>query len=106
MTKYLIKASYTAEGTRGLLKKGGTNRKKAIDEMVKAVGGKLDFFYYACGAYDVYAVCSLPDVATASAIMLSINASGLVNVCSELLIDPEEIDKAKNMVVKYRTPGN
>lgn len=106
MTKYLIKASYTAEGSRGLLKKGGTNRKNAIDEMVKGLGGKLDSFYYGFGEHDVYAVCSLPDTATASAILLSINASGLVNVCAEVLIDPAEIDKAKNMVVKYRTPGN
>lgn len=106
MAKYLIKAAYNAEGTRGLLKKGGTNRKKAIEEMLKGVGGKLDFFYYAFGEHDVYAVCSLPDAATAASVMLSIKASGLVSITAETLLEPGEIDKAKDIAVKYRTPGN
>ncbi|MEO6133724.1 MAG: GYD domain-containing protein [Ginsengibacter sp.] len=106
MTKYLIKANYTSEGVKGLLKSGGTSRKLAIDKMVKDLGGELEAFYYAFGDYDVYAICSLPDAATAAAIVLSINALGLVTIATSVLIDPEEIDKAKNIVVTYRTPGN
>lgn len=105
MTKYLIKASYNAEGTKGLLKMGGANRKKAIEGLLKGLGGKLDSFYYALGGHHVYATCSLPDAATAAAIVLSINASGLVSVTAEVLIEPEEIDKAKDITVKYRAPG-
>lgn len=105
MTKYLIMASYTAEGVQGLLKAGGTSRKQAIDTMVNDLGGKLESFYYAFGDYDVYAICSLPDTATAAAISLSINASGLVSITTTVLVDPEEIDKAKDISVKYRAPG-
>lgn len=105
MTKYLIKASYNAEGVKGLLKSGGTSRKRAIEKMVKDLGGKLEVFYYAFGDYDVYAICSLPDTATAAAVVLTINASGLVSVSTTVLVEPEEIDKAKDISVTYRTPG-
>ncbi len=105
MTKYLIKASYTAEGVKGLLKSGGISRKRAIDKMVKDLGGKLESFYYAFGDHDVYAIYSVPDTATAAAIALSINASGLVSISTTVLVDPEEIDKAKDISVTYRTPG-
>lgn len=105
MTKYLIKASYTAEGVKGLLKSGGTSRKRAIDKMVKDLGGKLESFYYAFGDHDVYAICSLPDSATAAAIVLTINSSGLVYTTTTVLVDPEEIDKAKDITVAYRNPG-
>ncbi|MEO5649487.1 MAG: GYD domain-containing protein [Ginsengibacter sp.] len=106
MTKYLIKADYTAEGVKGLLKTGGTIRKQAIEDTVKKLGGQLDSFYYSFCEHDVYTVCALPDAATAAAVILSINASGLVSVSAEVLVDPEEIDKAKDISVNYRTPGN
>ncbi len=106
MAKYLIKATYTAEGVRGLLKSGGTNRKQAIDKMVSDLGGKLETFYYAFGDHDVYAICSLPDVATAAAIALAINSSGLVTITTTVLVEPKEIDKVKEISVKYLLPGS
>ncbi len=104
--KYLIKASYTSEGAKGLLKAGGTTRKQAIEKMMNDMGGKLESFYFAFGEHDVYAIGEIPDTATAAAISLSINASGLVTVSLTVLIDPEDIDKAKNISVNYRSPGN
>ena len=106
MTKYLIKASYNSEGVKGLLKSGGTSRKQAIEKMVKDLGGELEAFYYAFGDHDVYGICSLPDTATAVAFALTINASGLVSISTTVLVDPEEIDKAKEISITYRTPGN
>ena len=106
MTKYLIKASYNAEGVKGLLKSSGTSRKSAVDKMVKDLGGELEAFYYAFGDHDVYGICSLPDTAAAVAFALAINASGLVSLTTTVLIDPVEIDKAKDISVTYRTPGN
>lgn len=106
MTKYLIKASYNAEGVKGLLKAGGTSRKQAVEDMINALGGKLDCFYYSFGEHDVYAISSLPDAATAAAMALTIKASGLVSISTTVLIDPEEIDKAKDISVNYRTPGS
>ncbi len=35
MAKYLITASYSAEGTKGLLKDGGSNRKDAVAKVIE-----------------------------------------------------------------------
>jgi uncharacterized protein with GYD domain len=105
MAKYLIKASYTAAGTKGLVKEGGSSRKAAVDKMVKAAGGKLDAFYYAFGETDVYGICDLPDAATAVALSMAINQSGMVTASMVPLLTVDEIDQASKKSVGYRPPG-
>ena len=46
MAKYLIKANYTVEGTKGLLQEGGTSRRAAVAQMIEGLGGSLEAFYY------------------------------------------------------------
>ncbi|MDQ6842793.1 MAG: GYD domain-containing protein [Bacteroidota bacterium] len=106
MKKFLIKASYTAEGVKGLLKVGGTNRKQAVEKMIVSLGGKMEAFYYAFGDHDVYAIGEVPDDASLAALALTINASGLVSISTTILLSPEEIDKATKVSVDYRSPGN
>src|SRR5437667_6936371 len=55
MPKYLIQASYTAEGVQGLLKDGGSKRKAAAEQAIKGLGGRLEVFYFAFGDTDVFA---------------------------------------------------
>ncbi len=43
MSKYLIEASYTADGVKGLLKEGGSARRAAVERLVKAAGGTIEF---------------------------------------------------------------
>jgi len=105
MSKYLIKASYTADGVKGLLKEGGTARKKTVEKVIAGLGGKLEVFYYAFGDCDVYAIADLPDAVTAAAIGLAINSSGLVTNSTTVLLTPEDIDKAAKKTVNYRAPG-
>lgn len=106
MKKFLITAAYNEDGVKGLLKVGGTNRKEAIAKMIADIGGKLEAFYFAFGDYDVYAIAELPDTISAAALALAINASGMVNLSTTVLLTPEEIDKAAKMTVNYRSPGN
>ena len=106
MTKFLIRASYTADGVKGLLKDGGTERKKVVEKMISDLGGKVEAFYYGFGCYDVYSIGELPDEASVAAISFAINATGLVNLSTVILLDPSEIDKAVKKTVKYRSPGN
>jgi uncharacterized protein with GYD domain len=106
MTKFLIRASYTSDGVKGLLKAGGTIRKQAVDKMITDVGGKLEAFYFAFGDHDVYAIAQMPDMASVAALALTINASGMVSLTTTILLDPEEVDKATKMSVTYRPPGN
>jgi uncharacterized protein with GYD domain len=105
MPKYLIKASYTAEGAKGLMKAGGTARRAAVQKMIKGLGGKLEAFYFAYGADDVFAICDLPDAASGIAASLVINASGAVHSSTTPLITPEEIDAACKKLPQYRAPG-
>ena len=106
MAKFLIKASYTTEGTKGLLKDGGTKRKEAVEKMLAASGGKLESFYFAFGDHDVFAIIDLPDTVTAAALTLAINASGFVSNSMTVLLTPAEVDMATKKTVNYRPPGN
>ena len=105
MPKYLVQASYTAEGTRGLLKDGGTKRRAVVDGLMKGLGGTLESFYYAFGDADVYAIVNGPDNVTAAAVSMAINASGAVTLKTTPLLSPEEIDEATNKTVSYQPPG-
>ncbi|HTK30051.1 MAG TPA: GYD domain-containing protein [Vicinamibacterales bacterium] len=105
MAKYLVKGAYNPEGTRGLAKDGGTGRRKAVQAMTEALGGKLEAFYYAYGEDDVYLICDFPDQATALGVSLAVNASGAVRVSLVPLITAEEMDAACKKSVGYRAPG-
>jgi len=67
MPKYLLNASYSAEGSKGLLKDGGTKRVSAARTLVESLGGKIETFYFAFGKTDVVAIVDLPDNAAAAA---------------------------------------
>jgi len=105
MPTYLWHASYTADGTKGLLKDGGSKRRATVQQMVENAGGRLHAFYYAFGEADVYGIAEFPDHATAAALSLTINASGAVNLRTTVLVTPEEIDAAAKKSVTYRPPG-
>ena len=105
MPIYLWQASYTADGTKGLLKDGGSKRRTTVQQMVEKAGGKLHAFYYAFGEADVYGIAEFPDHATAAALSLTINASGAVGLRTTVLVTPEEIDAAAKKSVSYRPPG-
>ena len=105
MAKYLLRASYTAEGIRGVLKDGGSARRSAAQKAIEAVGGKLEAFYFAFGADDAYVIAEVPDHATAAAVSMVVSASGAVRVQTVVLLTPEEIDRAAKISVPYRPPG-
>jgi uncharacterized protein with GYD domain len=105
MAKFMIKAAYTADGMKGLIKEGGSGRKKMVEKMVGALGGSVESFYYAFGEADVYSVVELPDAVTAAAVSFAINASGAVQTSTIPLLSPGEVDKACKKSVGYRAPG-
>jgi uncharacterized protein with GYD domain len=105
MPKYLIEASYTLEGVRGVQSAGGSSRRDAIAKLAESVEGQLESFYFAFGDQDVFAVVDLPDNETATAVALTVNASGAVTVRTTVLLSPEEVDAAAKRSVDYRPPG-
>ena len=105
MSRYLIQASYTTEGVKGLLKEGGSKRRETVEQLTKALGGRVEAFYFAFGDEDVYGIFDMPDNATMTAIALAINASGAVKVKTTVLLTTEEVDQATKLTVNYRAPG-
>jgi uncharacterized protein with GYD domain len=105
MAKFLISASYTAEGTKGLLKDGGSGRRAAVQKALDALGGKLDSFHFAFGKTDAYVICDVPDTVSGIALSLAVNGSGVVHATTTPLITVEEMDAACKKSTMYRAPG-
>lgn len=105
MPRYLISAAYASDGAKGVLSKGGTARRAAVEKSVADLGGRLEAFDFAFGADDVYAIIELPDNAAAAALGLTINADGRTQVKTTVLMTPEEIDVAVARTVSYAPPG-
>ena len=105
MPKFLIQASYTSEGAKGLLKEGGTKRRQAAESAIKSVGGTVDAFYFAFGDNDAYLIVDVPDYSTVAGASIAINASGAVRTKTIALLTPEDIDNAVKKTVNYRAPG-
>ncbi len=106
MGKYLIEASYTAEGIKGVLKEGGTGRHAAVSAALKALGGKVESFYYAFGDVDVFVIVDAPDNVTVAALAMGISATGTAKLKTTVLLTLEEIDQAGKKTVSYRAPGH
>jgi uncharacterized protein with GYD domain len=105
MSKYLIEASYTAEGAKSLMKGGGTSRRAEVQKMVESLGGRLDAFYFVFGENDVHIIVDLPENLTAAAISLAVMATGAARMRTTVLLTPEEIDQAVKTPVDYQPPG-
>lgn len=106
MPKYLLQANYTLDGVKGVLEKGGSARKAAVQAAAKTVGGKIESFYFAFGSTDVIVIADLPDNSAAAALALAVTAAGGATVTTTVLLPPEEIDNAAGANVKYRPPGS
>jgi uncharacterized protein with GYD domain len=105
MPKYLIEASYTAEGLRGLQKDKASGRKQAVTKVVESLEGKVEAMYFALGEHDVVIIADLPDTVSAAALSLGVSATGLVRTKSTALLTAEETDRALSKKISYRGPG-
>src|SRR6185437_13255624 len=105
MARFLFIASYASEGAKGVLGKGGTARRVAVEKMLADLGGRLESFDFAFGGADVYAIVDLPDNTIAAAAALVINADGRTHVQTVVLLTPEQIDAAATRTVGYASPG-
>ena len=105
MPRYLFIAAYASEGAKGVLSKGGTARRSAIEKSVTELGGRLETFDFAFGVDDVCTIAELPENAAAAAMALTVNAGGRTRVKTVVLLTPEEVDAAAQLTVSYSAPG-
>jgi uncharacterized protein with GYD domain len=105
MPKFLVQVKYTAEGTKGVLKDGGSGRRKAVAEFIASLKGRLEEFYFTFGEDDAILIVDLPDAEAALAVAMSVRASGAIHSKMTPLLPVEEIDRAVERHVHYRPPG-
>ena len=105
MPRYLATGSYTVDGIRGVLKEGGTGRRKAVQAAIEAMGGKMEAYYFAFGDADVVVISELPDNVTAAALAIGIGSTVTVSVKTTVLLTPDELDQAAKKTVAFRAAG-
>jgi len=105
MAKYLFHGSYTPAGIQGVLRDGGSGRKKAIEALAKGSGGSLDALYWAFGTDDFYVIADLPGHANAAALAATVGATGAVRISTVVLLTAEDLDEAVKLHPDYRAPG-
>jgi uncharacterized protein with GYD domain len=106
MPKYMIEATYTSKGLRGVVKDKASGRKAAIEKIINASGGKLEAVYYAFGQSDVFVLFDCPDAVTAAAISVTVSATGLVRTRTIPLLTVQETDQALSKTLPYQAPGS
>ncbi|MEU9474494.1 GYD domain-containing protein [Streptomyces sp. NPDC048191] len=105
MPKFLIQASYTPEGTKGLLKEGGSGRRAAVDQAVTDLGGTVEAMYFAFGEDDLVCIVDFPDPVSMAAVSLRVKAGGALRTRATPLLTLDEIDQAARRQVTFRPPG-
>ena len=106
MSKYLIKASYSPEGMKGVMARGGSARVDAIEKLVAGVGGSMESFHFAFGSDDVYIVVDAPSHEAMAAIAGTVTSTGVLSSYQTVvLLTAGEIDAAAGLPVDYTPPG-
>jgi uncharacterized protein with GYD domain len=105
MPKYMISASYSAEGLRGLQRDKASGRRQAVTAAVEGLGDKVESVYSALGEDDVYVIVDLPDHVSVAAMGIAGSATGLIRTRTTALMTVEEVDRALEKTVNYRAPG-
>jgi uncharacterized protein with GYD domain len=105
MPRFLIEASYTLEGVKGVQSAGGSSRRAAVARVAESVGGRLESFDFAFGEPDAYVIVDLPNNESAAAVALAVNAAGGAKARTIVLLTPEQVDDAAKRSVDYQPPG-
>ncbi len=105
MAKYLFHGSYTQAGIQGVLKDGGTGRRKAVDALAKSLGGNVESMYWAFGKDDFYVIADLPSQAAAASLAATTGAAGSVSISTVVLLTAADMDAAVKLHPEYRKPG-
>ncbi|TDL44647.1 GYD domain-containing protein [Kocuria rosea] len=107
MPLYLSKFSYTPE-TWARMISHPEDRRRAAQDYIESVGGKLHGFWYAFGEHDGYNLWEAPDNVSMAAVALAISGGGaLSSLETTVLMSVEDTLEALRRAeqVKYRLPG-
>jgi uncharacterized protein with GYD domain len=105
MTKFLIEASYTADGLKGLHKDKASGRLEALTRAAQSLNGRVESMHFALGDNDVVAILDLPNIEALAALSAAVSITGLVRVRTTALLTVAEMDQALARSTAYRGPG-
>lgn len=105
MATYLIRGTFTTEGMAGVRQEGGSGRREAVGKLAESLGGSLRDFFFAFGDADTVILADLPTPEAAAAFGLAVRGAGAVAMSTTVLLTPEQVDAARDLVAEYRPPG-
>ena len=107
MPKFLIEASYTLEGVKGLRSAGGTQPPRCDRPRPRDRRRHRSSTSPSPSATRTSSVIvDLPDNTAAAAVALTVNSAGGASTKMTPLISAEEVDAAAKRSVEYRPPGS
>ena len=104
MAKFLVQATYSSDGLRGLQKEKASGRQEVVNRAVGALGGKVESMYFSLGDHDVVLIVDVPDLIAGTALAIAVSSSGLVRTRTTPLLTIAETDQALSKSVEYRPP--
>ena len=105
MMKFMFHANYSSAGNQGVLADGGTSRQNAVAALAESLGGSLESFYFVLGGDEGIAICDLPSAEAATALAMTVGASGAAELRTTTLLTPSSVDAATKLSAAYRAPG-
>jgi len=109
MAFYLARAKISQHAMSALVERP-EDRFVTMTRLLKEVGGRLHYYFFAFGEFDIVLVYELPDNQTASALAMVLTSSGSVTeIDTTVLLTMEEaiaaMHRAGNAVGIYQPPG-
>ena len=107
MARYLIQAAYTADAAAAFARQP-QERETGLRALLERVGARLESFDYSLGDYDVVAIMTAPDNATATAVSLAVQAAGHMTAykTTPLLSQAEFLEASRQASgAGYRAPS-
>jgi uncharacterized protein with GYD domain len=105
MSKYLLRARYTSEGWRGLVKEGVAARMSYVRNLVESSGGTLESLYFVYGEDDLLFIVDV-DQPTVAGLSMAVNQTESAEISTTPLLTVDEMEEARGHIPDYRPPGH
>lgn len=108
MAKYAIFFSYTPDAWKSMIG-SPADRLAPVRQLVEAVGGTVESFYWMFGEYDGFGVVETPDSISAGGVSVAATSSGAIGrISTHEVLDANGrvalLEKAKTAVEAYSPP--
>ena len=96
MAYYLLRAKYAQDSMNALVQRP-EDRMLTTTRLLKEVGGRLHYYFFSFGEYDIVLLFELPDNVSAASLAMTLSAAGTVTETETIpLLTREEAIDAMN----------